>query len=245
MTLENRGVLLTGARRFGHAVALDLASCGADVAIVYRHSRAAAETAAAAVSSRGRRALLLHADLAQPDACQRTVDDAARALGRLDILVNMLSHRERVSLESLTPEVWRGHLDSNLRAGYACALAALPHMRRVGGGRIINVTDWRAASGRPQSRGFLPHYVASRGVIAFTEALALEVARDGILVNAIARGSLVAPEEDGAQAEQAADEAPLGRRGGVADIVKAVRLLIDTEFITGETIRVDGGQHLR
>lgn len=246
MTLENRGVLLTGARHFGHALALDLAAGGADVAIVHRDSRAAAEAAAAAVSGLGRRALLLQADLTQPDACQRAVDDAARTFGRLDVLVNMVSHGERVSLERLTPERWRADLDVNLRAGYACALAAIPHMRRLGGGRIINFSDWRAASGRPQSRGFLPYYVATRGVMAFTEALALEVARDGILVNAIAPGPMIATEDRGVeQARQVSDETPVGRWGGADDIAKTVRFLIETEFVTGETIRVDGGQHLR
>ena len=119
-------------------------------------------------------------------------------------------------------------------------------MRRVGGGRIVNVSDWTAASRRPRYRGFVPYYVAKAGVIALTEALALELAEDQILVNAIAPGPIVAPEgtseEDVASVEKTT---PLGRWGGGVEIAKAVVALVEMDFITGETIRVDGGRHLR
>ena len=118
-------------------------------------------------------------------------------------------------------------------------------MRRLRGGRIINFSDWTARSGRPRYTGYLPYYVAKAGVVALTEALALELASDQILVNAIAPGPIVAPEgasdEEFAAVERAT---PLGRWGGEAEIAKAVLALVDTDFITGETIRVDGGRHL-
>jgi NAD(P)-dependent dehydrogenase (short-subunit alcohol dehydrogenase family) len=103
-----------------------------------------------------------------------------------------------------------------------------------------------AASGRPRYTGFLPYYVAKRGVIGLTEALALELAGDRILVNAIAPGPIVAPEGTSAEESAAVEKAtPLGRWGGEAEIAKAVLFLIVSDFVTGETIRVDGGRHIR
>jgi NAD(P)-dependent dehydrogenase (short-subunit alcohol dehydrogenase family) len=119
-------------------------------------------------------------------------------------------------------------------------------MRRQGGGRIINFADWLARSGRPAYQGFVAYYVAKAGVIALTEALALELAADQILVNAIAPGPIL-PPSDLTQHEQqdVAAATPLGRWGGALEIAKAVSTLIESDFITGETVRVDGGRHLR
>jgi NAD(P)-dependent dehydrogenase (short-subunit alcohol dehydrogenase family) len=119
-------------------------------------------------------------------------------------------------------------------------------MRRAGGGHIVNFSDWVAASGRPRYPGFLPYYVAKAGAIALTEALALEVAGDGILVNAVAPGPIVAPPgttDDELKAVEAAT--PLGRWGGTEAIVRTVMFLVESDFITGETIRVDGGRHVK
>jgi NAD(P)-dependent dehydrogenase (short-subunit alcohol dehydrogenase family) len=119
-------------------------------------------------------------------------------------------------------------------------------MREQGGGRIINFSDWIARSGRPRYVGYVPYYVAKAGIIALTEVLALELAPDNVLVNAIAPGPIVAPPGTTAEESRAVEEAtPLGRWGGEMEIAKAVRLLIESDFITGETIRVDGGRHLK
>ncbi len=152
-----------------------------------------------------------------------------------------------VPLDDTGLDVWNSVVNVDLRASFLCARASLTHMRRSGtGGRIINFSDWVAASGRPRYQGFLPYYVAKRGVIALTEALALELAADHILVNAIAPGPIVAPPGT-TDAELASVEAatPLGRWGGATEIVKAVLFLVESDFVTGETIRVDGGRHLR
>jgi NAD(P)-dependent dehydrogenase (short-subunit alcohol dehydrogenase family) len=119
-------------------------------------------------------------------------------------------------------------------------------MRTAGGGRIINFADWIAASGRPRYKGYLPYYVAKHGVIGLTEALALELAEHRILVNAIAPGPVLAPPGTTDEEYRAVEAAtPLGRWGGEAEILKAVLFLIETDFMTGETIRVDGGRHVR
>jgi NAD(P)-dependent dehydrogenase (short-subunit alcohol dehydrogenase family) len=246
MQLAGRVALITGGRRIGAVVALELARAGADIALVYRRSRAEAEETADSLRALDRRVMLVQADLSVPQSCDRAVDDTVNALGRLDVLVNMASVYVRQSIEELTVEDWDTQLAVDVRAAWLCARAAVPHMRRLRGGRIINFGDWVARSGRPRYTGYLPYYVAKAAVIALTEALALELAGDQILVNAIAPGPIVAPEntsdEEFAGVERAT---PLGRWGGEAEIAKAVLALIDSDFITGETIRVDGGRHLK
>lgn len=246
MDLPNRVALITGGKRIGAVVAAELARGGADVALAYRQSRTEADDAADAVRGLGRRAIVLKADLTAADVCVRVVTETVRELGRLDVLVNMASRYEPKPFDDLTVQDWDDQLAVDLRAAWLCARSAVPHMRRVGGGRIINFSDWVAASGRPRYRGFLPYFVAKAGVVALTQALALELAADQILVNAIAPGPIVAPEgtsdEESAKIERAT---PLGRWGGEMEIVKLVLALIETDFVTGETIRVDGGRHLK
>ena len=246
MELAGRVALITGGRRIGAVVASELARGGADVALVYRRSRAEAEETADSLRALGRRVFLVQADLSHPDSCDRVVDETVNALGRLDVLVNMASIYVQKPLDELTVEDWDTQLAVDVRAAWLCARAAVPHMRRLRGGRIINFGDWVARSGRPRYTGYLPYYVAKASVIALTEALALELATDQILVNAIAPGPIVAPEDTSddefAKVERAT---PLGRWGGEIEIAKAVLALIDSDFITGETIRVDGGRHLK
>jgi NAD(P)-dependent dehydrogenase (short-subunit alcohol dehydrogenase family) len=245
MELPGKVALVTGSKRIGGVVAVEMARRGADVAIVYRTSRPEADATVAAVAALGRRCLPLQADLRDAAACESVVNDTAAALGRLDVLVNLASVYIPKTFNELTIEDWDAAMDVDLRASYLCARAAVPHMRGRGG-RIINFSDWIARSGRPRYRAFFPYYVAKGAVIALTEALALELAGENILVNAIAPGP-IAPPEGTSEAEVAAVEraTPLGRWGGELEIAKAVLALIESDFITGETIRVDGGRHLK
>ena len=246
MELAGRVALITGGRRIGAVVASELARGGADIALTYRRSRAEAEETADSLRALGRRVFLVQADLTQPESCDRVVDDTVNALGRLDVLVNMASLYVRKPLDELTVEDWDNQLAVDARAAWLCARAAVPHMRRSRGGRIINFGDWVARSGRPRYTGYLPYYVAKAAVIALTEALALELAADQILVNAIAPGPIVAPEDTSDEEFAGVERAtPLGRWGGEVEIAKAVLALIDRDFITGETIRIDGGRHLK
>jgi NAD(P)-dependent dehydrogenase (short-subunit alcohol dehydrogenase family) len=246
MELVERVALITGGKRIGSVVATELARRGADVALVYRESRTEAEETASAIRALGRRAVTLQADLSYPDDAQRIVDEAVGHLGRLDVLVNMASVYRRVLLDEIEVSDWDAQMAVDLRAAWLCCRAAVPHMRRGRGGRIVNFSDWVARSGRPRYAGYLTYYVAKAGIVALTEALALELAPDQILVNAVAPGPIVAPDgtsdEEFAQVERAT---PLGRWGGEMEIAKAVLALVDTDFMTGETIRVDGGRHLK
>ena len=246
MDLTNKTALITGGKRIGLVVARELAARGVDVALSYARSKAEAEEAAGLVRAAGRRAAAFQADLSRPDAATALVQSAADTFGRLDILINMASVYVKKPFADLTAADWDANLNVDLRAAFLCAHAAAPHMRAQGGGRIVNFSDWIAKSGRPRYAGYVPYYVAKSGIIALTEALALELAADNILVNAIAPGPIVAPPGTPAAESKAIEEAtPLGRWGGEMEIAKGVLALLDSDFITGETIRIDGGRHIK
>lgn len=246
MNLTDKVALITGGKRIGLVVAEELAKRGVDVALAYARSREEAESAAVLVRAHGRRSAILQADLSNPDACRTLIASAVQELGRLDVLINMASVYKERPFDELVAADWNAAADVDLRAAFLCAQAAAPHMRAQGGGRIVNFSDWIARSGRPRYRGFLPYYVAKAGVIALTEALALELASDNILVNAIAPGPILAPPETTEEESRSVEQAtPLGRWGGEIEIAKAVLGLLDSDFITGETIRVDGGRHVK
>jgi NAD(P)-dependent dehydrogenase (short-subunit alcohol dehydrogenase family) len=246
MNLTGTVALITGGKRIGLVVARELAQRGVDVAFSYARSKAEADEGAAIVTRAGRRGVAFQADLSRPEACEDLVRRTVAELGRLDILINMASVYSRKPFAQLTAADWDAVMQVDLRAAFLCAHAAAPHMKAAGGGRIINFGDWIARSGRPRYEGFVPYYVAKAGAIALTEALALELADDNILVNAIAPGPILAPpgtsDEESQKVEQAT---PLGRWGGEIEIAKTVLALLDSDFITGETIRVDGGRHLK
>jgi NAD(P)-dependent dehydrogenase (short-subunit alcohol dehydrogenase family) len=247
MTLTDKVVLITGGRRIGLAVAHELAARGADIALAYRGSRGEAEQGVADAVAQGRRGVAIQADVSKAADCEALVSGTVTALGRIDVVVNMASVYGPEPLDTLTEAAWDRNLGINLKSAFLCGQAAAREMRRQGeGGRIVNFADWLARSGRPHYPDFVAYYVAKAGVIALTEALALELAPHDILVNAIAPGPILAPHDMTADEKaEVAAATPLGRWGGEQEIVKAVLALIETDFITGETIRVDGGRHLR
>ena len=246
MDLKDRVVLITGGKRIGQVVARELAERGADIAVSYRGSKEEADATVADVQRLGRRAVAIAADVGRIDDCARLVETTVGELRRIDVLVNMASIYGAVPFDTMTDADWQKNIDVNLRSAFLCARAAVPHMRRQGGGRIINFADWLAKSGRPAYHGFVAYYTAKAGIIALTEALALELAGDQILVNAIAPGPILPPPDMTAEErDEVAAATPVGRWGGESQIAQAVRALIETEFITGETVRVDGGRHVR
>jgi 3-oxoacyl-[acyl-carrier protein] reductase len=246
MTIRDCVVLITGGRRIGRTVARELAARGADVVLSYRGSKREADDTAGEVRNVGRRAVIVQADVSKASDCEALVTAAESAFGRLDVVVNMASIYASKPFDQLSEADWDKDLTVNLKAAFLCSKAAVPLMRRGRGGRIVNFADWLARSGRPSYRGFTSYYVAKAGIIALTEALALELAPDQILVNAIAPGPIVAPPDLGEEeVRQVATATPLGRWGGEIEIAKAVVALIESDFITGETIRVDGGRHIQ
>jgi NAD(P)-dependent dehydrogenase (short-subunit alcohol dehydrogenase family) len=245
MDIEERIALITGTRRIGSMIALVLAEEGANVALTYNRSQTEAQATAQKIREKGRRALVLQADVSRSADVQALVGRVTEELGSVDILVNAASIYSSKPFEETTEEDWDANMDSNLTSIFLCAKAVAPGMKAKGGGRIINFSDWIAASGRPRYKGYLPYYVSKVGVIGLTEILALELAPDNILVNAIAPGPILAPPEISEKENKEVLKAtPLGRWGGEIEIAKTVVSLIETDFITGECIRVDGGRHV-
>jgi NAD(P)-dependent dehydrogenase (short-subunit alcohol dehydrogenase family) len=246
MLLTDKVALVVGATRMGDALARALASRGADVAFSYHSSRAAADAAAVLVRDLGRRCLVTSCDVTDANAVQAMVDAVAAEFGRLDVLIMMASRYDYVPFDALTVEAMDAQLGVDMRGTFLCMRACVPHMRAAGGGRMITFSDWTAVSGRPRYPGYSGYYVAKAGVKALTETFALELAPDNILVNSIAPGPILAPDAFDDEARQKVEEAtPLGRWGGADEIAKTVIALVDSDFITGETIRVDGGRHVR
>jgi NAD(P)-dependent dehydrogenase (short-subunit alcohol dehydrogenase family) len=245
MNLDNRVALITGAKRLGSDVALALAKRGADIVLTYNRSRDEAVQTADAVRELGRKAVVIAADVSDEAGVQALMATIDGELGRLDVVVNMASVYRSVAFDDLTPKEFDLQLSVDLRGTFLVSRAAVPLLRRSGGGRVVNFSDWVAASGRPRYKKYFSYYIAKAGVKALTESLALELAEDQILVNAIAPGPVLAPPDTSSEEYAAVVRAtPLGRWGGSEPIVNAVLALIETDFITGETIRVDGGRHL-
>ena len=245
--LTNRVVLITGGSRgLGLLMARDAGRLGAHLVIAAR-DEAELLRAQRDLHAQDITASMIVADVATEAQAQRLVSQVIERHGRLDVLINNAGVIMVGPIDHMNVADFEEAMATHFWGPLHTMLAAIPHMRRGGsGGRIINFADWVAASGRPRYKGFVPYYVAKRGVIALTEVLALELASDQILVNAIAPGPILAPP--GTTAEEAASveaATPLGRWGGEVEIVKAVRFLIESDFVTGETIRVDGGRHVR
>ena len=245
MKFSDRVAIITGsAQGIGAATARAFAQEGAKV-VVSDVNEVGGTALVKDIAAAGGTALFCRADVGEPDDATRLVQFTLAHFGRLDVLVNNAGIVHGAEFIDLAVEDFDRVLRVNLRGAFLCAKAAMPLLRAAGGGRIINFCDWVAASGRPRYKGYVAYYVAKAGVKALTEALALELAADGILVNAIAPGPILAPPDTSDAASQAVEQAtPLGRWGGSHEIVKAVLALIDSDFITGETLRVDGGRHL-
>lgn len=245
MLLSGRVVLITGGARMGASLARACADLGADVALSYARSAAAIAQAADGVRKAGRRSQAFEADLSSPEACGSLIDGVVAWGGRLDALIALASIFDRTPLDELTADEWRRQLAVDLDASFHCARAAALAMRRQRSGHIVLSSDWVAASGRPRYTGYVPYYVAKAGVVALTEALALELARDGIQVNAIAPGPIL-PAAGATPAMQAAvmQATPLGRWGGPESVTRAIMGLLAQDWITGQVVRVDGGRHL-
>ena len=245
MDIEGKVAFITGTRRIGRLVGLALGQRGARVALGYHRSRESAERAAEELRAAGRQAMTVQADLSREEEIRDAVKRIAADLGGVDILVNLASVYASKPFEETTGSDWDLNMNVNLRSAFLCARAVTPGMKARKGGRIINCADWTAASGRPRYKGYLPYYVSKVGVVGLTEALALELAPDNILVNAVAPGPMVPPPDLTPEAvEKVRQVTPLGRWGGGEQIALAVIALIESDFITGECIRVDGGRHV-
>jgi len=239
---KGKVALINGGARIGQVVAMALAARGCALALTWRNSREAAESTAAAARSAGVAAAVIRANATDETQVRSAVSETVRSLGRLDILVNLASTYERTPNPGA--EDWSRTMDSNAKSAFLFAIHAAPIMKSAGAGRIVNFSDWLPRSGRPHYQHYTPYYTSKAAVAALTESLAFDFAPE-IMVNAIAPGPIAPPPDiTPEQNTQVLKNTPLRRWGGADEIAKAVLFLIETDFVTGECIRVDGGRHL-
>ena len=210
------------------------------VAVHYHQTESGAQETAREIMAAGGDAFTVKGDLGEAGAPARLVADAVDRLGSLDVLVNSAAVMIRTPFGEVTERVWDEILALNLRAPFFCAQAAAPRMRE--GGVIINIAD--LAAFEPWT-GYIPHGASKAGVVHITRALA-KLLGPRLRVNAIAPGAILLPDDWSADdADRLARTTPLARIGSPEDVTQAVLYLIDADYVTGQTLIVDGGRHVR
>jgi NAD(P)-dependent dehydrogenase (short-subunit alcohol dehydrogenase family) len=238
-SLEKKVALVTGAgKRIGRSIALRLAEEGADVIVNYRNSESDAAEVVSQIQAMGRRALAIQADVSKLAEVRKMFETIEKEFGRLDILVNNAATFSSVKFEELTEGQWDNMLDSNLKSQFLCCQAAAPMLSRGENGRIINFASLGGLLAWPS----YTHYCVSKaGVIMLTRCLAKSLA-PAITVNAIAPGTISFDGDAPEIAESFIRQAPLHRTGTAKDIDDAVLFLVQSGFITGQVLVVDGGR---
>jgi len=237
--LAGQVALVTGAaKRIGRSIALRLASEGADVVVNYESSKAEAEGVVREIVAGERRAIAVQANVSHRGEVQNLFAKAEREFGRLDILVNNAGMFFAAKFEELTEEQWDRIMNTNLKSQFLCSQTAAPIMKRQGRGRIISLTSLGGLLPWPT---FTHYCVSKAGAIMLTRCLARALAPE-ILVNSVAPGTIQFPGE--APDEDYIRRAPLQRTGTGEDIAGAVAYLATADFVTGQTIVVDGGRSL-
>lgn len=243
--LDGRVALVTGGGRgLGVAMALALAHAGADVAVAARTETELAATAAL-IRPLGRQALVLPTDVGDVDAVREMVQQTAAHFGRLDVLVNAAAINLRQPADNFTPEDWDRLMNINLKGAYFAAQAAVRVMRQHGKGKIINVSSIAAEIVVPNVSAYA---ISKGGMRQMTRALAIELARENICVNAIAPGRFWTQMTDSIFShpelyDSAVSVIPMGRPGLPSELAGTTLLLASdaSDYITGQTITVDGG----
>jgi NAD(P)-dependent dehydrogenase (short-subunit alcohol dehydrogenase family) len=211
------------------------------VAVHYNETEKGAREIAEAIAKQGGRAQTFAADLTHSDAPADLIKRVVAAFGQLDVLVNSAAVMLRTPFGDVAPSDWEKIFALNLRAPFFLAQAAAPHLRRQKGA-IVNIADLAAFETWP---AYIPHGLTKSGVVHMTKALARVLAPD-VRVNAVAPGTVLLPENISAKdAAHLKETTPLKRHGTPEDVASAMLFLLAADYVTGETIIVDGGRHVR
>lgn len=242
MELDGRVALVTGgARRVGRALSLALASAGADVVVNYFRSAEAAEETAAEITALGRRAIAVHADVSLRTEAREMVRRTDNVFGRLDVLVNNASTFESTPFLGVSEDEWDRVLDVNLKGPFLLTQAAAPLLRQDGGGVIVNIADLSALQPWPS---YAPHSVSKAGLAHLTRVTARALAPD-IRANCIVPGTVLPPESaDADERRRSRERTALKRIGDPDHVARTLLYLIGNDFVTGESVVVDGGRML-
>jgi pteridine reductase len=242
MKLSGRVALVTGAgRRVGQAIAVALGERGMRVAVHYHGSVDGANETVSRIKGAGGDGLPFKADLSRAGAPKSLVEEVAASFGSLDVLVNSAAVMMRTPFGEVTAADWDAMMALNLRAPFFMAQAAAPHLRKAAGS-IVNIADLAAFESWP---AYVPHGISKAGVVHMTRSLARVLAPE-VRVNGVAPGTVLLPENWSTEAdERLRQTTPLSRTGSPADVSATVVFLLESDYITGETIIVDGGRHVR
>jgi len=235
--LRGRVALVTGGSRgIGAAVAAALAEAGAAVAVNYRERADDANAVVAAITSKGGRAVAIAADVSQAPAVTQMVEQVTKQLGPIDILVNNAGIAIPRSVDQLTEDDFDRTILVNLKSAFLCTQAVIPSMRARQWGRIVNIT-----SGAARGAGAIgPHYNASKaGMEGLTRGYAARLVKEGITVNSVAP-SLIETDMMRGRTDMARN-IPLGRMGQPAEVAQAVTMVLGNDYMTGQTIVLNGG----
>lgn len=247
MNLSNKIALVTGGTRgIGAATAIALAGEGTDVAIVGRHLDDDATTTRDAIVALGRRCVIIQADCGQPAEATRCVRETESKLGAVDVLVHSAGGPVNGGLFDLTPEAWQAAFDVHVHAIFHLCRAAIPAMRAKKEGAIILVSSTAGIRGIVTN---IAYQVAKGAVPQFTRALAREFANDNIRVNCVAPGVVRTKFHATMTEEQrrlnVEHRIPLHREGTSAQVAELILTLVKNDYITGETMTIDGGLTMR